>query len=97
MQFWVNLADGTKDLAVDITVQALTFEATILVGGFNLTGNITKIRIGDLIQNSCTFGNVSTSAVKIALNTVFKVATPFINVFLEKYELPIPSDIFGIF
>ena len=41
LQFWVIKVDGTEELALDITVQALRFEATVLVNGFNLTGNVT--------------------------------------------------------
>ena len=38
-----------------------------------------------------------THVCKVALNTAFRLGIPLINVFLERYELPIPSDIFGIF
>merc|ERR1712194_414391 len=79
------------------TVQALRFEATVLINGFDLTGNVTRVKVGDIIQNSCTFGDIAVEAVKVALNAAFRVSMPLINLFLGKYILKIPSDIFGIF
>ena len=85
------------DLALDLSVVDLKFEASILINGFNLTGNITKIRIDKLVQNSCTFGDIPVATAKIALNTAFRIATPLFNNFIEKYRVTIPNNIFGIF
>ena len=97
LQFWVHTTDGKTDLAIDITVEDLKFEASILINGFELSGNITKVRVDKLVQNSCTFGDLPVDTVKVALNTAFMIATPLINVFISKYQVKIPSNIFGIF
>jgi hypothetical protein len=44
-----------------------------------------------------TIGPISGLKLKIEFNTVSKLMVPELNKFLQKYKVPIPTNIYGIF
>ena len=60
LQFYVETTNGTTDLAVDLDLSKIVADATILIDGFNVTGNFTKLKVQTLAVNSCSFGKIGT-------------------------------------
>ena len=75
----------------------IDFDFSALVQDMNVTLNITKINIDQVKIISDTFGKLSALTLKLKLNNGFRILLPILNIFLEKFNVPIPSNIFGIF
>ena len=95
LQFYVETTNGTTELAVDLTLGSLIADATILIDGFNVTGNFTKLKVQNLVVNSCAFGKISTFQLKLELNVALAVAAGPLNKALN--TLVIPDNVLGIF
>lgn len=95
MAFYVETAAGATELAVDLNLNKMDVEATILVDGFNITGNFTKLKVMNVVVNSCAFGTVSTFKVKMEINVGLAVAAEPINKKLN--TLVIPQEVLGVF
>ena len=95
MRFYVDTVNATTELAVDISLNKLIADATILVEGFNVTGNFTKLKVQNVLVNACTFGKLSTFKIKMELNVAMAVAAGPINKKLS--TLVIPQTVLGIF
>ena len=94
-QFYVDTIDGAKDLAVDLSLDKMIMEASILIDGFNVNGNFTKLKVQNVVVNTCSFGKLSTFKLKMELNVGLAVAAGPINKKLS--GLVIPSEVLGIF
>ena len=97
LQFWVEKADSTKELACELSLSDMDFDFSALVTDMNITLNITKINIDKVDIVSDTFGKLSALTLKLKLNNGFRIMLPLLNVFLSKFNVSIPSNIFGIF
>ena len=97
LQFWVEKADATKELACELNLSDMDFDFSALVTDMNITLNITKINIDQVQVVSDTFGKLSALTLKLKLNNGFRIMLPLLNVFLSKFDVQIPSNIFGIF
>ena len=97
LQFWVEKADSTKELACELSLSDMDFDFSALVTDMNITLNITKINIDKVDIVSDTFGKLSALTLKLKLNNGFRIMLPLLNVFLSKFNISIPSNIFGIF
>ena len=95
LQFYVETTNGTTDLAVDLDLSKIVADATILIDGFNVTGNFTKLKVQTLAVNSCSFGKISTFQLKLELNVGLAVAAGPLNKALN--TLVIPDNVMGIF
>jgi len=95
MKFYVDTVDGTTDLAVDITFTKMIADASILIDGYNVSGNFTQLKISDLTVNSCAFGNISAFIKKMEINAGLAVATGPINKALS--SLVVPKTVLGVF
>ena len=95
LQFFVETTNGTTDLAVDLDLSQIVADATILIDGFNVTGNFTKLKVQNLAVNYCSFGKISTFQLKIELNVGLAVAAGPLNKALN--TLVIPDNVLGIF
>merc|ERR1712151_1335781 len=98
MQFWVvNTTDNSKEMAADLNLNNIEFDFSALITDMNITLNITKVNIDSVDVISDTFGHLSALTLKLKLNNGFRIVLPILNMFLSKFQVPIPSDIFGIF
>ena len=97
LQFWVEKTDSTKELACELNLSDVDFDFSALVTDMNITLNITKINIDTVDIVSDTFGRLSALTLKLKLNNGFRIMIPLLNVFLSKFNVSIPSNIFGIF
>lgn len=96
LQFWPRF-DGTTEIAVELSVIDILFTGAIDVENFIATGEVTKFLVDQIEVVQSTVGDLSAFALKIEINTVSRLIVPEINNFLKNYQVPIPSDIFGIF
>ena len=97
LQFWVEKTDSTKEIACELNLSDVDFDFSALVTDMNITLNITKINIDKVDIVSDTFGKLSALTLKLKLNNGFRIMIPLLNVFLSKFNVSIPSNIFGIF
>lgn len=97
LQFWVELEDGTVEMAADLEVEDTDFKFTALVNNMAISLDITKVNIDKVVVNSDTFGFLSALTIKVSLNNAFRLGLPFFNKFMEKHQIVIPSNILGLF
>lgn len=96
IQFWPRVGDSTE-LAVELDVTDIKFTGDIAVNGFFASANITTFLVDKISIPTSTIGNLSAAKLKIEFNTVSRLVVPVLNTKLQKYSVPIPQDIFGIF
>jgi hypothetical protein len=97
VEIWANKADGTRDLAVSLTLGDLAFGFSVLVTDMLVSAQITEMYVGTVKVNSCSFGRLSALKLKLELNKGFKIAQPIINSSLAGMHIPVPSNIGGVF
>ena len=68
VKFWVNMANSTKEVAVDITAQDFGANATALINVMDLVANVTSAGLKSIIVNSTTFGDLNLDLVVALLN-----------------------------
>ena len=95
LQFWPRF-NGTTELAVEMNVIDIYFTGGINIDGFIATAKISKFLVDKIKIVSSTIGNISALQLKIEFNTAMRVLVPAINAFIQKYQVPIPSDL-GVF
>ena len=96
-QWWVNKADGTREMAAEITLQNMNVGFTATVLNMNVSLSLDAIKTVDVIIDSCAFGTISARSLKLKLNFFFTTFKVFINKWLNSMEIVIPSDIGGLF
>lgn len=97
LEFWVELADGTKEMAADLGLNDIDFKFTALVDNMNVMLNITKVNIDTVDVISDTFGRLSGLTIKVKLNNGFRFGLPLFNIVLAKHPITIPSNILNLF
>lgn len=95
LQFWPRL--DVPELAVEINVIDILFTGGIAVNGYFATGEVSKFLVDKIEVLQSTIGDISAFQLKVEINTISRLMVPTINDALKKYEVPIPSDILGIF
>ena len=95
MKIYVDTVNGTTDLAADLTFTKMIADASILIDGYNVTGNFTKLKVSTITVNSCAFGTISTFKLKMEINVGLAVAAVPINKALS--SLVIPETVLGVF
>ena len=96
LQFWPRFND-TTELAVSINVIDIDFTGGIAVDNFEASADISTFLVDKIEVVHSTIGNISAFKLKLELNTVSKILVPSLNKWLQKYQVPIPSNVLGIF
>lgn len=73
------------------------FTGGINIAGYNATSSITTFLVDKITVVSSTVGTISAMKLKFEFNTASKLLVPSINTFLQKYVVPIPQNILGVF
>lgn len=97
LEFWVETAEGTTELACELGLNDADFQFTALVENMDVSIKIDKVNIDDVDIISATFGHLSALTIKIELNNGLRIGLPIFNKMLAKHQISIPSNIFGIF
>ena len=95
LKFYVETANGTE-LAVDLAVSKFEFDGSIeIVEGYNISANITKLKVHNVKVNSCSFGKIGTFKLQMGLNVALAVLAPKIAAKLMTIE--VPKSLLGYF
>ena len=98
LQFYPRVNNTTKtELAVELDVVDIKFTGGIAINNFMASANITTFLVDKINIPVSTIGRISAAALKLKFNTASRVVVPILNNKLQAYEIPIPSNIFGIF
>lgn len=96
-QWWVNLADGSRVMAAQVTLVDFSVGFTAIVTNMVVALNIDKIKDTKVQVDSCAYGTVNAFIFKQKLNLFFTTFKVFINGWLAGLQIEVPSDIAGIF
>jgi len=96
LQFWPRF-NGTTEKAVDIDLVDIHFIGGIAINGYNATANITTFLVDKINVVDSTIGRISTTKIKLEINTASRLLVPALNGYLQKYVVPIPKNILGVF
>lgn len=97
LEFWVETAQGTKEMAASLRLVDTDFAFSALINDMTLAISLQKVNVNSVTILSCTFGKLSALTIKVELNNFFRLFTPAINNFLAKKTITFPSEFFGIF
>lgn len=76
LKFYVETVNGTE-LAVDLAVSKFEFDGSIdIVDGYNISANITKLKVKNIKVNSCSWGKIGTFKLQMGLNVALAVLAP---------------------
>jgi len=95
MKIYVETIEGTTELAADLTFTKMIADASILIDGYNVSGNFTELKVSDITVNSCAFGSLSAFILKTEINVGLAIAAAPINKALS--SLVIPETILEVF
>ena len=88
LKFWVETVNGTE-LAVDLSVKDFTYAGQVVILEDNaLQMNITKLKVKNILVNSCSFGKIGTFKLQMGLNVALAVAAPTIEQKFDTLSLP---------
>ena len=97
VKFWVEQADGTKDLAIDFTVDDLLIDLQVLVFGQQPWLEAKEIHLGSIIGSSSKIANFNLTAEVQNINKLFKEGLPIFNYWFKLQHFRLPETLFGIF
>ena len=75
----------------------IKFTGGINISGYNATGEISKFLVDKVAVTTSTVGELDPFKLKIEFNTVSRILVPVINSYIDKYVVPIPQNILGVF
>lgn len=98
VRFWVVKAPGQEELAVELNLYNITNKVFVnekpdlimglMIGEFRLHGvEVVKSTIGMLNPNT----------IRLKLNTVNSVIVTLTNIILQRFEIQLPNNIWGLF
>ena len=74
LELWANKTDGTREMAVSLTLSEVAFGFSLLINDMKVSSQITEVYSGKVAVNSCTFANLSALKLKIELNNGWRIA-----------------------
>jgi hypothetical protein len=96
VSFWAETETG-EELALEIAINGIQLNATFTITNFILGLNVGSLHIDSIDVVSSAVGRVSTLTLLVEINTGILVVVPFINDWLNQFEVSIPDNILGIF
>jgi len=96
-QFWVQLADGTQEMATQLTLSETNFGFTALVNNMDVSIQIDSVKSSNVTVDSCAFGHLSALLIKSELNNFLRLYMPSLNDWLNTLPIVIPSQIGNLF
>ena len=98
VEFVVNMANNTHETAVNITLDQLLTNFTVLIGSNNtLTMNVTEVKLGMIEVDGTTFGSLNMTLLTKLLNDGIILGLDFFNIWIQTQTVQIPSELFGLF
>jgi hypothetical protein len=97
LEFWVEKADGTKELAATLRLIDTDLGFTATVTDMRLLIGLTQVNVSNVSVLSCTFGKLSALLIRTELNNGFRLFQSSINAFLARKTIPMPRNILGLF
>ena len=97
LQFHVILADGTTEVALDLTIESLFFDFTAIIAGMAVKPNVLSATCKDIKVVSSTFGTVDMTLLDGLLKQGLDEGRVPFNTWIQKQSLVIPNKIFGLF
>merc|ERR1712060_650247 len=64
---------------------------------FIATGKVSTFLVDKIQIPVSTIGDISALQLKVEFNTAMRVAVPIINKYIQKDQIPLPTDILNIF
>lgn len=96
LQLWPRF-NGTTELALEFDLIDVLFTGGIAINDFIATADVHTFLVDKITIDSSTIGSVSALKLKLEINNVSRILVPIINAEIQKYQVPIPSNVFGIF
>jgi len=87
-KFYVEKADGTTELAVDLGLNNFEFAGEIGVNGTHLSAQIKKLKVHQVQVNSCSWGKLGTFKIQMGLNVALAVAADTITAKIDAIAIP---------
>lgn len=84
VKFWVEKADGSKEAALDVTLESLYFEFTAVIDGMAVHPNVTSASLQDIKVVSSTFGDVNMTLLEGLLKQGLDEGREPFNQFIAK-------------
>lgn len=97
VKFWVEMADGTKEAALDVTLESLYFEFTAIIDGMAVRPSVQSASLQDIKVVTSTFGDVNMTLLEGLLKQGLDEGREPFNQFIANQSLVIPHKIFGLF
>lgn len=97
LEFWVEKADDTREMAASLRLIDTDFSFTATVTDMRLLISLAKVNVTNVSVLSCAFGKLSAILIRTELNNFFRLFTPSINSFLARKTIPMPKNILGLF
>jgi hypothetical protein len=87
-QFYVEKADGTTELAVDLGLENFEFAGEFGVNATHLSAVVKKLKVHNVAVNSCAWGKLGTFKIQMGLNVALAVAANTIQDKIDAVALP---------
>jgi len=84
VQFNVELADGTKEVAIDLTLESLYFTFTAIIDGMTVKPNVTAASLNDIKVVSSTIGTLDITLIQGLLKQGLDEGRAPFNTFIQK-------------
>lgn len=97
LEVWVNKADGTSEMAIQIEATKTNFEFNAAVADMDVSIQVDRINSAKIVVDSCTYADPSAYVIKLKVNNLARVALAYFNPWLLENPIVIPSNIGGIF
>ena len=76
LEFWVETAQGTKEMAASLRLIDTDFAFSALINDMTLAISLQKVNVNSVTILSCTFGKLSAPTIKVELNNFFRLLYP---------------------
>ena len=97
VQFNVEKDDGTKEVAIDLTIEQLFFEFTAIIDGMAVKPNVESATVKDIKVESSTIGTINMAQLESLLKQGLAEGRAPFNTFIQKQSIVVPNKLFNLF